>query len=545
MPRAFVVVMVIVAAAAAVLSAEGFSAARPKHRIAVRTVGGAAELYDRTTGRRFVPRGVSYHRFGTEGGAVVDTLFSRWQRRAVAADLSSIARLGYNTVRTSLDLCRDECIGSPAGGLRARYLDHVSEFIRLAKARRLQVILNSNDLPKQGGFVPKVEATCCSLFDGYINAQYLSPVGYRTYRDYWTTVVRALLKRKTPLDAILSYTIRAEMFFFTDKPPLSLQSGARVTAANGRTYTLPGDRDRLIAEGTRFWLGGIRTAIRRLDPTALVSAGVFAPNDPYPWRAPEDTRGVFVEPIFASSVDFVLVHPYPGVLPFDQLAADLRLSAGAQSKPVVMGEFGGFRYAYDSPAAAALALMDWQVASCGFGIDGWIHWHYKGQDDPEVWTGTDGGGVINRVLSPAERPDPCQARSFPDLARNLALGRPVDVSSEQPDSPGRYAVDGSRASSWISGAGAPGWIEVHLAAPSTIREIRLVVNQFPSGRTVHRVLARIGGGLQELHTFDGDTSIGQTLDLKLPQPVANVASIRVETDVSPSFVAWYEIEAFG
>jgi hypothetical protein len=544
MPRALVVGMVVVVGAASVLSREGL-AARPKHRIAVRTVQGVAELYDRTTGRRFVPRGVNYHRFGTEAGAVVDTLFSRWQRRAVAADLSAIARLGYNTVRTSLDLCRDDCIGSPAGGLRPRYLDHVSEFVKLAKARRLQVVLTSNDLPKQGGFVPKVEATCCSSFDGYINSQYLSPVGYRTYRDYWTSVVRALLKRQTPVDAILSYTIRNEMFFFADKPPLSIQSGARVTAANGRAYTLPDQRQALIADGTQYWLRGIRSAIRKLDPTALVSVGLFAPNDPYPWRAAEDTRAVFVEPILASAVDFVDVHAYPGVLQFDRLAADFRLSAGAQSKPVVMGEFGGFRFAYDSPASAALASMEWQVASCQVGIDGWMHWHYKGQDDPEVWTGTDGGGVVNRVLSPVERPDPCQAKAFPELARNLALGRPVEVSSELPDNPGRLAVDGSRATSWISGAGPPGWIEVRLAAPSTVREIRLVVNQFPAGRTVHRVLARIGGELRKLHTFDGGTSIGQTLDLQLPEPVANISAVRVETDVSPSFVAWYEIEVVG
>jgi hypothetical protein len=534
-------------AATAVGGADGSEAAPPraaKHRIAIRTVAGAGEFYDRVTGRRFVPRGANYHRFALAAGGVEDRNFAAWSRKQVVADLERMQALGYNSVRIALDLCQSRCIGNPAGGLRRGYLDRIAEFLRLAKARNLRVLLHSNDLPRDGGYVQQVEATCCSPFDGYINAQHLSTTGYRVYRGYWTSVLRGLIARRAPLDTILAYSIRNEMFFAADKPPLSLTAGSARTA-NGRTYAIPAQRRQMIADGTVFWLNGIRAAIRKLDPTALVGVGAFAPNEPHPWRG-NDPRAVFMEPIFASAIDFVDVHPYPGYVPFDRLAANFLLDRAGQRKPVVMGEFGGFRFAFVSPARAAAAVMDWQVASCAYGIDGWLHWHWRGQNDPEVWTGTEGGGMVNTVLAPSRRPDPCQRVSFPGVETNLALGSPVTVSSAGAGTPGSLAVDGSTGSSWISTAQPPGWIDVQLPGPTTVREVRLVVEQFPAGATVHRLLMRAtSGAVQEVRRFEGPTASDQVLSWRPASPVLGVVGVRVETDASPSFVAWKEIEVLG
>ena len=537
-------VAVVVATCGLTSSAVPTAAAPKSHRIAIRTVGGSAEFYDRVTKKRFVPRGANYHRFTVANGGVEDLTFFSWDRKRVVEDLGQMRALGYNTVQTTLEICQHHCIGRPGGGLRPAYLDHVAEFLRLAKARNLRVILRSNDLPQDGGFVPRIEATCCSSFDGYMNAQYLSATGYRVYHDYWTTVVRGLLERHAPLDTILGYAIRSEMFFFADKPPLGLASGSLRTA-NGHTYSLPAQRQQMVAEGAVFWINGIRTAIRKLDPTALIGVGAFAPNDPHPWRPPTDTRAVFMEPIYASAADFIDVHPYPGYVPFDSLAANFRLDPARQSKPVVMGEYGGFRFAFASPARAASALMEWQVASCAYGVDGWMHWHWSGIDDPEVWTGAEGGGIINRALAPSQRPDPCQRRDLPGLETNVALERPTSTSSAQDGSPGLLAVDGSLTTAWISGAGPPGWFEVQLGGPSAVREIRLVVAQSPGGRTVHRLLVRRNGGLQEVQRFDGPTADEQTLVWRPSSPLPGVTAVRVETDVSPSFVAWREVEVLG
>jgi F5/8 type C domain len=189
--------------------------------------------------------------------------------------------------------------------------------------------------------------------------------------------------------------------------------------------------------------------------------------------------------------------------------------------------------------------MDWQAASCAYGVDGWFHWHWRGQNDPEVWTGTDDGGIINTVLAPSQRPDPCVRKAFPGIETNLVLGRPTTVSSAQADAPGSNAVDGTTGTAWISGADPPGWIEVQLAQPSTVREIRLAIAQFPNGQTVHRLLVRTSAGLQEVRRFEGSTADGDTLTWQPPAPLVGVLAVRVETDSSPSFVAWKELEVLG
>jgi hypothetical protein len=333
------------------------------------------------------------------------------------------------------------------------------------------------------------------------------------------------------------------MFYFSDKAPLSLGAG-QVRTANGRTYSLPGERDRMIRDGTIFWLNGIRAAIRKLDPTALVGVGAFAPNEPNGWRPPEDARAVFMEPIFASAVDVVDVHPYPGYVPFDRLAANFLLDRVGQRKPVLMGEFGGFRFAFANPGRAASAVMDWQVASCAFGVDGWLHWHWRGENDPEMWTGTDGGGVVNTVLAPSRRPNPCERRSFPGVEANLALGRPVRASG-QVGAPAANAVDGSAATAWVSGGDAPQWLEVDLGSPARVTDVRLHVAQTPAGPTAHHVRALTPAGWATLADLVGSTQDGQVLTIRPSQPLDGVRAIRVETSQSPSWVAWKEIEVLG
>jgi len=163
-----------------------------------------------------------------------------------------------------------------------------------------------------------------------------------------------------------------------------------------------------------------------------------------------------------------------------------------------------------------------------------------------VWTGTDGDSAINRALSPSERPDACSAANLlPFLGTNLAVGRPVIVSAASPGKLGALAVDGVASTGWESGADPPGSIEIQLDSASIVCEVRLTVNQYPPGSTVHRLLLRIGGQWQVVHTFSGQTQIGQVLTWTSPQPVAGVTAVRVETVASPSFVAWYEIEVLG
>jgi hypothetical protein len=519
------------------------------HRIAVRSGSGGPELYDRTTGHRFVPRGANYLRFVSEGGGVADTLFrpSAWAPGAIEADLHAMHQRGYNAVRVALDICQHQCIGDPRGGLDQLYLDHVVDFLRLAKQAGIQVILFSNDLPVDGGYVPQVEATCCDPFDGYMNSQYLSPVGYRVYRDYWKEIVRGLISRHAPLSTVLSYELRNEMWLFGDHPPLSKTTGS-VTTANGSTYDLskPAQRRRMVAEGMEFWLDGIRHALRQLDPTALVSIDMFPPDKPNPWQPFPVPRVVPAGAAYRSDIDFVGIHPYPGYYSFGQLAENFGLERdGTPSKVTVMGEYGAFRFRFPSPASGATALMDWQVASCRYGVQGWFHWHWSWASDPEVWTGSNGGGKINTVLAPAERPDPCRPKAFPFLERNLSIHATATASTFlQGEGPGR-AIDDLRSTIWNAGTGPPSWIEVHLQATSTVTRIRLIVEQSPAGDTTHEVWVRRGGSLDLVHVFSAATSSGDVLSWVPAAPLDDVSAVRIVTTSTPSWVAWAEVQVWG
>lgn len=129
------------------------------------------------------------------------------------------------------------------------------------------------------------------------------------------------------------------------------------------------------------------------------------------------------------------------------------------------------------------------------------------------------------------------------LAGNLALRRPVAVSATEPGSKPERAVDGDPGTHWSAGDFAPEWIEITLDGPSEVAAIRLTPSQYPGGETMHRVLGWVDGDWVELDLATGQTHDGRPF--VVTGPWSNVERIRVETDSSPSWVAWYEIEVLA
>lgn len=521
---------------------------QPSHRIGIRGKGADAEFYDRKSGDRFVPVGPNLHFLALEGDTFVDRLFapSSYDPERVDAELSAMRALGYTVVRTSLDLCVRDCIGAAGGGLRDDYLDDVADFLGRAQNQGLFVILTSNDLPVDAGYVPRVEATCCDPFDGYLNSHYLSAVGVTEWSRYWRDVLSALIERRAPLEVILAYELRGELFLSSDKPPLSLDDGI-VTTANGEAYDLsdPVQKLKMVDDGVQHWIDSVAGVIRELDPTALVTVGVFPPNSPNEWR-PGDNRLVPKASTFAASnIDFLDLHVYPGYLPFPAMMEDFGIEADTEL-PRVLGEFGGFTFVYGSPEDAAFGVQEWQVASCRHGVIGWMFWHWTGANDHEVWTGSEGSGAIRQVLAPVNRTDACESASFPFFVPDLAHRHPARASRSLPEGSAAKAVDGWRSTSWQSGDGPPQWIEVDLARPSRVEEIRLAVSQFPSGETHHRILvAGPDRAFRIVGELAGETADGDELRLAFEGPLTGVEFVRIETVVSPSWVSWREIRILG
>jgi hypothetical protein len=393
----------------------------PEHRIAVRLAGGAGEFYDRQTGARFVPRGNNYLRRANQelpDGRIVfhgsTFIAGLYDHAGVETALETMHADGYNAVRVILDVaCRRGCLGNfGTGGLSPTYLDNVTDFLRRAKANGIYVMLtNEGNVPAGTTWAAIVNQECCTAFAG-TNLYYLTTGGIEGTQRFWQAFLRGLLTRRAPLDIVLGYSLVNEGYFENDKPPLSQASGT-VTTANGHPYDLgnPVERQRMMDENLVNFAARVRAAIREVDPTALVGMGFFWPQAPNPARR-GDPRLIRTGPVIHdSALDYVDLHLYPGLeLSFQEYMENFELTR-LTAKPIVLGEYGAFKASFSTADTAASNLVEWQRRSCAYGFDGWLLWTWDTTDEapgePDLWTAVDEGGVIEHVLAPVVRPDPC------------------------------------------------------------------------------------------------------------------------------------------
>jgi hypothetical protein len=531
----------VVAAAVVALAAPGVAHGATKHRIGVRVVDGQGRLFDRVTGRPFVPRGANYVRldFALPQPHVTFTL-GRYDGPRATRALRRLRAEGYNSTRVFvIGECPAGCAGLPGRRAISRaYVRNVVDFLRRAKKQGIQVILTMGFPPGSYGSL----IGTAPLVDG-VNRVLLTEGGIRAFGTFWRDFVRELRRQKAPFEAILAYDVTNENAFVNDHAPFTLTSGV-VTAPGGARYDLAvtGEKERLMDDAMVYWVDRVRAAIRRVDPTALVTASFFEPEGPNPTR-PGDTRILRTRGVIErSQLDFVDLHAYPGGLPLQQVMENYGV-AGPTRKPLVMGELGAFKQAFASAAEGAAALEAWQAQSCAYGFDGWLLWTWDSDEQTELWNGLSEGGPIGRALSPKSRPDPCTGAA---AATNLALGKPVTASSSLPDGPPSLAVDGNATTPWLSGQDPPGWIEIDLGLETTVARVRLVVSQFPEGNTLHRILGRgESGDFRLLAELSGFTRGDQRIEAVAPQSWQGIRLLRIETVSSPSWSSWKEIEVFG
>lgn len=383
---------------------------RPPHHIAIRQVEGVSEFYDRRSGATFIPRGANYLHFAWQEmpwgeQRYQDATFATdvYDSQAAGAALARMHEYGYNVVRVFLI---DSLAGVTGQGtfLNPAYVNNLTDFLRQAAANDIFVWFTSDWLPG-GRYGEMSNAQCCEDF-GSTNLQILSTGGVAAIGELYVDLYRALLDRGAPVEHVFSWELRNEVYFDSTSPPLSWNEGA-IEHANGVTYDMARDRQRLMDEGLVYFIDTARARILEADPTALVSVGFFVPQGPLAARV-GDTRWIETRPaIWDSTADFIDLHGYPG------FELDVRGHAvnfgmeGMERTPMVMGEFGAFRQNYSSPARGALALQQWQADSCAFGFDGWLLWHWDTAEDEALWNALSGDEEIARALSPDQHPDPC------------------------------------------------------------------------------------------------------------------------------------------
>ena len=523
---------------------------QPEHRIAVRVVDGAGEFFDRLTGKKFIPRGnnhISLDPMVKKGGGQVVTfsMFNQgfYDHAEASKALAQMHAAGYNVVRIFVESEGEDGLGG-TNGLDPEFMDNLADFLNLAKENEIYAIFAKQWLPITPRYGNIIAKQCCSTF-GFANAIHMAPAGVEAHQLFFQDLIKALIARNAPLDTIFSYNVSNEFYFDADQPPLSWTSGM-VKLASGREYDMakPQDKEALMDEALLAMIEGVRNAVLELDPTALVSIGFFAPQEPNPHRIGDMRISRTQAAIWESSADYIDLHAYPGSdLTLGQYFENYKLE-NMQAKPVILGEMGAFKGDFFTVESAAQALVDWQVESCKYGIDGWLLWTWDDTTLGEIIPAVAEGGLIGDMLSPAKRPDPCAYGS--GVVRNLSLGATAIASRSLPAETPEKAIDGLADTQWGAGFDALQWIEVDLGMPARISEIRLMVAQFPEGNTIHIIKVRSAdGNFSEASRFNQMTRSEDWLIFKPETPLENIQIVRVETTRSPSWVAWKEIQIFG
>jgi hypothetical protein len=385
------------------------------HRFGVRSGSPSAEFFDRSTGAAFTLRGNNYIRLANlnkpNGNPVLahsTFIVGLYDANRAESALANMQADGYNIVTVIMEGCCQGAIGDPAGGLNSAYIANFVDFLHRAKAHAIGVVIASQWLPELGGFTQPYGG-CFPQFDD-INLPTLSSCGITAVKTYFQDFVQALINASAPMDAIFAYEIWDEYYYNSSAAPLNATSGM-VTTANGQTYdmSIAASKQRMMDDGLVYYADQVRAAILALDPTALVTISFFPPQGPNPSRI-GDQRIIQVYPAIASStLDYVDLHPYPIVLnlTMDQAAQNYGFVGYQQQKPILMGEYGAFMWAYATASNAAAGLQSWQIQSCAYNFKGWVLWTWDTDEQPELWNALSSGGPINTSLAPSSRPNPC------------------------------------------------------------------------------------------------------------------------------------------
>lgn len=518
-----------------------------EHRIGVRQAQGVGEFYDKQTGEKFIPRGANYG-FVPLGDGYTNLLVLKvgiYDPARTRVDFAELAGLGYNTVRVFLDHCNQGmgCIGDADNvGLNPEYLDNIADMMSAGRETGMYILFTSNDLPDQGGYSEEANFGSGGNFSGYRNSYYLRPNAVTATRRYWRDLLTGLAERNAAFDAVLGWQLLNEQWMFIDQPPLSLTSGAVETTTGSYDMNDPDQKTQMVSDGLVYYIAQMKEEILIHDPTALVTMGFFVPEIAAP--------GWYVETaslLQKSDLDFFDFHAYPGGPSFRDHAEHFGM-IGYDAKPIVLGEYGAFRHIYPEIDSAARVISKWAAESCDYGFDGWLYWTYYPSDaraGDRTWGLTDEDGYMLNLFAPVNQPDPCMEIEIPN--DNLAYEKPVTASKSLPGEPPANAVDDNAGTQWGAGDGPIQWIQVDLQGIYRITEIRLLAAQYPAGNTVHRVQVRVSGSdaFETIHEFNGSTNDNNWLVFEPDAPLENVSQIRVQTIVSPSWVAWKEIQVYG
>lgn len=395
---------------------EAKTAVPAKHVSPVRIEDNAFVL--NSNGQRFVPHGFNYIRLDLagKGGHATFSPFV-YNRHQVIAALEHMQKNGFNVVRVFINGLRGQrgCMFKSRDAAKPDpvYLDNLADFLLLARKHGILVVPCFEFFPEAGPYRKGLDRSVKNI--GGMNNNYLNASFIDAKKRYLRDVIRALRKRDPrTLSAVFCWDIGNELCFYLGQPPFSLSNG-RVTSANGVTYDLAKDKERLADDMAVYWVDQMAAAIRAEIPDALVDASEFTyravgrrgPGDFHQEKAPWANRYPFrPTALLRSSADIIDTHTYAAneaVLKVDMASIEHdKLLAGLKAEPhkaLIVGEFGVVKRVYPKLAPAAAWAGEFARRLKALGYDGWIYWTYDTDEQPMLWNAESGDGAIFRTLA--------------------------------------------------------------------------------------------------------------------------------------------------
>jgi PASTA domain len=256
----------------------------------------------------------------------------------------------------------------------------------------------------------------------------------------------------------------------------------------------------------------------------------------YRWTAPRDGLATFET---CGSAFDTLLAVYTGAAIATLAEVDANDDACGAGSRVVFVAASGTTY--------RVAVDGWDGAAGVFNLSWTLDALAPASTSPPVLSGEPVKGEVLSVTTGSW----ARAESFSyrwqrcgGAPTNVARGRLVLASSAEDDHPEAHAVDGNWFTYWNSGMFPPAWIEVELGASYPVDSVRAGVTMLPDGPTSHTVSGRLAGSAHEyrlLGTWSDGTIDQQWLEFpgsKSPE----LESVLVESSVSPSWIAWRELE---
>jgi len=346
-------------------------------------------------GAPFIPRGTNYVRVGAD--QVMNKTFTSGYYSHVNASnaLAGMANSGYNVVRVLVD---EHDIGASAPNtLRTDYLSNVADFLQLAKAYNIEVVLTLPYFP--WNYDPN-SPNAPNFGPNNMNEFYLDTYFWAAKARYVSDVIQGLRSLNAPLDIILSYSIENEVYF---------EGGNFSGTDSGQRLMDLAGKQQLMDSNMVQWINNVTGAVKSVHSQALVTAGFFSQAAANANNLNWLTRAYWA--IVGSNLDYVSIHIYPQS---NQSAWDTELNSffeGAISaKPIVLEEFGVVKQNSDVVTAAYI-LRDFQKFTCASSkVQGWLTWTWDTSEPTGgnyFWTTVEQNGAINGVLAPIARPNPC------------------------------------------------------------------------------------------------------------------------------------------